>query len=263
MSEGDDLACAAHPGTRHRRDDAGVQQVGQPLAQPGGHAGVAGQERAQPDRDDSPARRPRPARAGRRWPGPAAGCAGARAARGPVRRDAAQRAHTGVHPVHRTAAAPAPPVPHGTAGQPPSSSAGAELDPLPGRGPPDQPGVQITGRRDHDGRPWPGLRPPAWSPVAQHRADTGLLGPAQDQRADGDVQDGQARGARTGCARRDVPAPGDGRRRSGPARRAGTRPTAGRCPRAAAARRTGRTAPPASRRRRPCPSRRAGQARPR
>jgi hypothetical protein len=50
----DDLARAARAGARHRRDDALVQEVRQPLAERAGHRGVPGKERAQPDREECP-----------------------------------------------------------------------------------------------------------------------------------------------------------------------------------------------------------------
>ena len=81
-----------------------AEEVGQPPAQPGGHAGVAGQERAQPDRDDRPG-------VGRVQPGRAARGPGQqqvalmRELLGPVRRTPAQRAHAGVDAVDRIAAA--------------------------------------------------------------------------------------------------------------------------------------------------------------
>ena len=99
-----DLAGAAHAGARHGRDDALGQEVRQPLAELAGDAGVAGQERAQPDRDDRP-------HVGGVQPGRPAGGPGQHQVAlvhellGLGEAHAGQRAHAGVHAVDRVPAA--------------------------------------------------------------------------------------------------------------------------------------------------------------
>ena len=104
MGQRHNLAGAAHPGARHGRADALAQEVGQPLAELPGDARVAGQERAQPDRDD------RPHISGIQ-PGRPAGRPGehqvalVRELLGRREAYSRQRSHPGVHAVDRVAAA--------------------------------------------------------------------------------------------------------------------------------------------------------------
>ena len=99
-----DLARAPDAGTGHGRHQPRVERFGQPLAQRGGHPGVPGQERAQPDGDQRPRvglvqpRRP----AGRPGQQQVALVLALLRLREP---DAGQRAHAGVHAVHRHARA--------------------------------------------------------------------------------------------------------------------------------------------------------------
>ncbi len=140
VRERHDLAGAPDAGARHGREDSRVQQIHQPLAQPGRHSRVPGQERAQPHRDERP-------RVGGVQPGRAAGRPGEQqvALVGALllfgEAHAHQRAHAGVHSVNRAAVAQ-----HGTGlvaapldrtGQP-----GCDRDRLPGRDLADECGVE-------------------------------------------------------------------------------------------------------------------------
>ena len=49
-----DLARGPHAGAGNRRHDAGVEELGEPPAEPGRHGRVARQEGQQPDHDDRP-----------------------------------------------------------------------------------------------------------------------------------------------------------------------------------------------------------------
>ncbi len=146
MGQGRDLAGAAHAGPRDRRDEALAKDVGQPPAQPGGYAGVAGQERAQPDRDERP-------RVGRVQPGRAAGRAGQHQVAlvgkllGLAETDPGQGAHAGVHAVHRIAAAQDL-AGRGAAPVNLPEQRRRDLDPFPGGDAEDQPGIQVIGRGD-------------------------------------------------------------------------------------------------------------------
>jgi hypothetical protein len=100
VRELDDLARGRGARTGHGGHDAVVEEIGEPLAEPGRHSGVAGKKGQQPDRENRPD-------LGRAQPG--------RTARGPRQQQVAlvgkllllrqanrgKRAHAGVHAVDR------------------------------------------------------------------------------------------------------------------------------------------------------------------
>ena len=97
-----DLARAPDAGPWHGGHQPGAECVRQPLAQRGGHPGVPGQERAQPDGDQ----RPRVGLAQPRRPPGGPGQQQVALVFALLRHaepDAGQRAHAGVHAVHRHA----------------------------------------------------------------------------------------------------------------------------------------------------------------
>ena len=146
VRQGQDLARAAHSRAGYGRYEASAQEGGQPQAQPGGYAGVAGQERAQPDGDDR-------ARVGRFQPRRASGrpaqeqVALVRKLLGLGETDARQGAHAGIHAVHGIAAAQ-----HVACGGALAfhllEQGGRDLDPLPGGDLEDPAGIQVAGRAD-------------------------------------------------------------------------------------------------------------------
>ena len=100
MRELDDLARGRRARARHGRHDVVVEEIGEPLAEPGRHGGVAGKECQQPDGDDRPdVRRAQPRRTARSPRQQQVALVGKLLLLGQANRG--KRPHAGVHAIHR------------------------------------------------------------------------------------------------------------------------------------------------------------------